>query len=736
MKFIKKTELDKHIKLKHNDSNTKGKPSKKPSTKNLKLTPVEVEDEVVQEVVAAKTKSRRASANSTDYWICTKCHEPVTSESALIKHMKRDHFENCTICEKSFVSKSALLRHNFHSHGIKSNQLKECKECFSYFESKSFKSHSKVLHDVKCPYQGCPVKANNDGIFQHKILKHNFGTCRNLPMKDLRTNGTEGSVNDEIVDNEMEVHHEENEVKASIEKVLKREMENLSHENPYNLPMEPEVIEPAQESLLDIRDDLHKSICGSEDVPSLVSSVVSSSPSSNVSLSTSVIMHTSSLKSSSHIPVKPEPINSQPMVCPNETETRLKQEPNTIVETSNSSIIPPVSTHNYLPPESDFPLTDIRVPVFNQTASDALSSDEPTRSLPSVSSNVPTDNVPELVNDEDVNNDDGEDIQTNGGNDDPDTGQCDVPQLSDDDYDPSDAYMEYEDDDETNPDVVDVAPDAADVAPDAVVQEGGEGHDEDFNACMGLDDEEGQSEQDISKLDAYMNQEDKEVRSDSYMDEETRPNVDVQHQEEGLQYDDDNGASEALVEHEEDAKYVPVVEDVEMEQIDDIPQHDEDHEVSTELTQTVPTDVPYNSKADIDPPIIINPHISPSNEAHVKSEDNPCPVAPSNVQKNHMDSHGLSPCSAEAETGELSARDQPNLDVKQESTFETSTEPPSATKTPSASPKLEECSQCCRLFSARELRTHVRKTHSHSCGYHGCHLRFIKEIERDHHMFR
>ena len=141
---------------------------------------------------APRTAGRQRSLSGlsllevTEYWRCSQCREVFPSPSRLESHQAKAHKHQCEVeesCQWSFVAISDRLKHHYEAHNVK-KQLVQCPVCLEMVDSKSRKSHDQRPHEVSCTEVGCPVRSSPEGIWSHRIKKHNYGRCVNQPAAD------------------------------------------------------------------------------------------------------------------------------------------------------------------------------------------------------------------------------------------------------------------------------------------------------------------------------------------------------------------------------------------------------------------------------------------------------------------------------------------------------------------------------------------------------------------------
>ena len=121
-----------------------------------------------------------------EYWRCPQCGEILPSLSKLESHQQKPHEFQCQVeenCHQRFRTVSDRLKHHYEAHNVK-KQLVRCPVCLEMVDSKSRKTHDLRSHELSCTVDGCPVQSNAEGIWLHRIKKHNYGRCVNQPGED------------------------------------------------------------------------------------------------------------------------------------------------------------------------------------------------------------------------------------------------------------------------------------------------------------------------------------------------------------------------------------------------------------------------------------------------------------------------------------------------------------------------------------------------------------------------
>ena len=156
----------------------------------------------------------------SEYWRCGLCHEVLSSQPRLEAHLEKPHLHQCQVeenCQRSFRTISDRLRHHYEAHNV-NKQLTECSVCLEMIDTKSRKNHDMRSHDLACTEDGCPVKSNAEGIWVHRIKKHNYGRCMNQPAADP---GEDEVMMDNLTepDDTPEKHFETSSLDHGVEKV-------------------------------------------------------------------------------------------------------------------------------------------------------------------------------------------------------------------------------------------------------------------------------------------------------------------------------------------------------------------------------------------------------------------------------------------------------------------------------------------------------------------------------------
>ena len=191
----KKSEQISPISRSKNSSDELWTPQSAKKKRREKRSPVKKEKVAASSPPAGRKRSLSGLSllEVREYWRCFHCQEVFPSQAKLETHQQKDHKHPCAVepgCLRSFIQISDRLKHHYEAHNHK-RQLVQCPICLEMVDSKSRKTHDQRSHDLSCTEEGCPVKSNAEGIWSHRIKKHNYGSCANQqeagPVEDSLT---------------------------------------------------------------------------------------------------------------------------------------------------------------------------------------------------------------------------------------------------------------------------------------------------------------------------------------------------------------------------------------------------------------------------------------------------------------------------------------------------------------------------------------------------------------------
>ena len=220
-----------------------------------------------------RRKSGTPGLGADQYWRCDMCADVYGTSDKLEAHRAKPHKLPCEEegCQSKFVCVSERLKHNFHKHD-KKKQLFKCDLCQEMVDSKSRKTHINRSHDVKCPEINCNVRSNEDGIWVHRILVHDYGICMNEPDKSkpeeqLADEVDREELNKEEIQEVQEVQEEPNKEGIQEHQVVQEQLndqeiqegqEELNVEEIQENLVVPEELSKEIQELQEVRDELNE----------------------------------------------------------------------------------------------------------------------------------------------------------------------------------------------------------------------------------------------------------------------------------------------------------------------------------------------------------------------------------------------------------------------------------------------------------------------------------------------